>query len=407
MSNTPLNDDRGMAKSTVVVLPELLPVPAVKGGAVEHWVDEICKRMAKEGRRLAVVSRPAGVPGVAGVDYIGIPWTASERWFARLKDSVSWRNPLRYLAKMQVVAAYGRRVAVSVREFDVIYVQNEPNLLLFIRKKKGQRLILHMHNDHLTMPLFRPLYRRLLAKADRVLFVSDYVRRRAVTYFPEHGHRFKVVFNATDPDVFQPYGPPGRAELASTVAIAEGRPHVLYVGRLVPIKGVHILIEAFTEVLRRVPSARLVVTGSSFFAGASRTPYEQRLEEMARPIQSSIVFTGFLPHEKLRYLYSSVDVVALPSVWQDPCPLVTLEAMATRTCLVSTAVGGIPELVSDGVDGVLVAPGDANALAAAISGLLEDPARRGAMGEAARRKVLEGYRWERLVAEVETELQSL
>ncbi len=404
MSDANSDIDRAGVKSTVIVLPELLPVPPVKGGAVEHWVDEVCKRMAKTGRALAVVSRPAGVPGVPGVEYIGIPWTASERWFARLKDRVSWRNPLRYLAKIQIVTAYGRRVAAAVRKFDVIYVHNEPNLLLFIRKRQGQRLVLHMHNDHLTMRLFRPLYRRLLSKADRVLFVSDYVRQRAATYFPEHSHRFKVVLNATDPDVFKPYGLRGVAELASTVDITAGCPHVLYVGRLVPVKGVHVLIQAFAEVVQRIPSARLVVTGSSFFAGAARTPYEQELEDLARPIQSSIVFTGYLSHEKLRYLYASVDIVALPSIWHDPCPLVTLEAMAAGTCVVGTRVGGIPEMVSDGVDGVLVPPDDAQALAVAISALFEDGAHRQAMGAAGRRKVIERFKWERLVCEVEAEL---
>jgi spore coat protein SA len=360
--------------------------------------------MAGRGRNITIVSRPAGVSGRSGIDYVGIPWTPTERLFHRLKERVTWRNPLRYAAKIQNVFSYARRVARAVRDFDVVYVHNEPNVLLFLRKRRGQTVVLHMHNDHLSLRLFRPLYRRALRSADRVVCVSDYIRRQAVRHFPEHAHRFSVVFNATDPGVFMPYGAEARRRLEGIVSLEPGKRYLLYVGRLAPIKGVHVLIEAFRDVHRRVPNARLLIAGSSFFGGAARTAYENALMKLAGPLETSISFTGFLPHEQLKYLYAAVDVIVLPSVWDDPCPLVALEAMASGTCLVSSAVGGVPEVVDDRRSGVLVAPNEPAALAQALCDVLADPERKRRIEETARDKIVAGYSWEHLVPKLEAVL---
>jgi len=80
--------------SIAIVVPELLPVPPVQGGAVEHWVDEASYRLVAAGRRLAVVSRPAGSVGREGIEYIGIPWTKVETFFHRIKERVTWRTSI-------------------------------------------------------------------------------------------------------------------------------------------------------------------------------------------------------------------------------------------------------------------------------------------------------------------------
>lgn len=392
-------------ESVVIVVPELLPVPPVQGGAVEYWVDAVVRRMASPGRRLAVVSRPAGVAGPVGVEFIGIPWTPLERFFQAMKDKVTWRNPLRYVAKFQNVFSYGQRAARAVREFDLVYLQNEPNILLFLKPRAGQRVVLHMHNDHLSSRLFRLLYRRILARVDTVLCVSDYIRRRAIACFPEYAERFRVVLNATDPAVFKPYGEAALSELSPLLRLEPGCRHLLYVGRLTSVKGVHVLIEAFRDIHHRLPDVRLVITGSSFFGGAARTAYEEKLAALAAPIREAIVFTGYLPHEKLRYLYSFVDAVVFPSVWPEPFGLVMLEAMASGTCLIASRVGGVPEVVEHGRNGVLVEPNDRRALADAVCDTLSRPELMRRMEAEGRRCVVVGFAWERLVNELSVVLK--
>ncbi|HEY8159666.1 MAG TPA: glycosyltransferase family 4 protein [Methylobacter sp.] len=393
--------------SIAIVVPELLPVPPEQGGAVEYWVDVASRHLVASDRRLAIVSRPGGVAGQDNIEYIGIPWTPIERFFHRIKERVTWKNPLRYLAKIQNVYSYGQRVTRVVRNFDVVYLHNEPNILLFLRKRPGQKIVLHMHNDHLSMRLFRPFYRLALAKADRVVCVSDYIRRQATTVFPEYADRFCVILNATDPDVFKPYDDEAIRQLQDVIKIERNKKYLLYVGRLTPIKGVHILVEAFNAIHHRMPDVRLIITGPSFFGRTAKTAYEQELVSLAEPVSDAVIFTGFLPHEKLKYLYSAAYIVVFPSVWPEPFGLVMLEAMASGSCLVASAVGGIPEVVENGINGVLVKPADAGALAHAVCNALSEPELMRRMETAARQKIVANHTWERLVGELETLFGSL
>jgi spore coat protein SA len=388
-------------KSLAIVVPELLPVPPVKGGAVEHWVHEVSKRLNQDKYDITIVSRPANTVGVFGIAYIEIVWTKAEKLFHRLKEKTTWRNPLRFLAKIQNVASYGSRMAKLVRNFDLVIIHNEPNLLLFMKKKSNQKIILHMHNEHLGIKLLKPFYRHALKKVDSVICVSDYIRHCAIKHFPEYAQKFTVVFNATDPEIFKPYGNETKIKLKNIIDFETDKTYLLYVGRLAEVKGVHVLIEAFQHINKCLPSTRLVIVGSSFFGGAVKTAYEQSLVDLAKPVSQAIIFTGFIPHEKLKYLYSAIDLVVLPSVWQDPCPLVVLEAMASGTCLVATNVGGVPEVLKDGLNGLLVEPGDVDGLNQAVCEILANPIKKAEIEKAARDQIVANYSWNRLVKELE------
>ena len=388
-------------KSLAIVVPELLPVPPVKGGAVEHWVHEVSKRLDQSKYDITIVSRPANATGVAGIHYIGVDWTKTEQFFHRIKEKVTWRNPLRYLAKMQNVASYGLRVSKLVRNFDLVVIHNEPNLAFLMRKMSQQKIILHMHNEHLGIKLFRPFYRVALAKVDNVICVSDYIRRSAVQHFPEHADKFTVILNATDPEIFKPYGNEALSELEGLLNIEADKTYLLYVGRLTEIKGVHVLIKAFRYINAQMPQTRLIIAGSSFFDGAAKTAYEQSLVDLAKPISDRIIFTGFVPHQKLKYLYSVADIVVCPSLWQEPFGLVILEAFSSGTCVVSTAVGGIPEIIKHGINGLLVIAGDAEKTAQAVSEILKNPIKKAEIEHVARQQITTDYAWSRLVKDLE------
>ena len=390
-----------------IVVPEMLPVPPVKGGAVEHWVNEVTNRLNLENFAITIISRPSGVSGNPKIHYVGIPWTRLEKACYWLKERVSWRNPLRYLAKLQNVLSYGLRVSRQVQTADVLIVHNEPNLLLLMRKPKHQQWILHVHNDHLNHVLFKWCYRRVLQKVDAVICVSVYIQQAAISTFPEYANKFNVLFNATDVEIFRPYGELAEANVQALLNLPKATPFILYVGRLTQDKGVDVLIQAFHHVLQVHPQAKLVITGSSFFDGAAKTDYQQSLQQLAAPIANHIVFTGFIPHQQLKYLYAAAHAVVLPSVWQDPCPLVVLESMASGTCIIASKVGGVPEVVEHGVTGVLVNPKKVDELAVAIIDLLQHPHKAQQMAMAARQKVENGYAWEHLVNQLEQRLLNI
>lgn len=165
---------------------------------------------------------------------------------------------------------------------------------------------------------------------------------------------------------------------ADVLVPAAARRDVVVAGRLSPEKGVDVLLRA----LAAAPAVRrLHVAGDG--------PARADLEVLAREVAPGrVVFHGRLPADDVRALVAGAVAAAVPSRWYENAPLAVTEALAAGVPAVVTALGGAPELVRDGVDGLVVPPEDPAALAAALTRLVEDPARAAAMGAAGRARVL-------------------
>ncbi len=164
---------------------------------------------------------------------------------------------------------------------------------------------------------------------------------------------------------------------------------VLCVARLAGRKGLEELVASFDLIQRRVPAARLVLAGEG--------PLEGRLRARAARggFSSKVRFVCGLSIERLAALYASADLFLLLSRWEG-FGLAPMESMASGVPVVSTDVGGIPEYVHPGGDGLLVAVGDVEGAAEAAVRLLEDEAERSCMGVAARQTILADHGWERV-----------
>jgi glycosyltransferase involved in cell wall biosynthesis len=165
------------------------------------------------------------------------------------------------------------------------------------------------------------------------------------------------------------------------------RPRVAYLGRLAPQKDVGTLLEAFA----RLPAgAQLLVVGDG--------PDRPALARRAQRFGSRVHFTGFVPHVQVPAVLRNVDMLVLPSLYEDLSSAL-IEAMAAGLPVVATRVGGTADLVHDGVNGLLVAPRDPAALAAAISRVLADPAAAAGLAAAARHTA-DAYAWPGLARKV-------
>jgi rhamnosyl/mannosyltransferase len=163
-------------------------------------------------------------------------------------------------------------------------------------------------------------------------------------------------------------------------------PLLLFVGRLVPYKGLDTLLHAFKQILFHIPTTQLVLVGSG--------PELLRLQGACQQlgISNSVHFLGILPRRKLRDAYTACDVFVLPSRSRSEAfGIVLLEAMARAKPVVATNVGGIPYVVNDGVTGILVPPSDQTILAEAITKLLLNPQTRQRIGQAGHQRVTEHF----------------
>ncbi len=179
------------------------------------------------------------------------------------------------------------------------------------------------------------------------------------------------------------------------VALPESCPYdwngtVLSVGRLVPEKGMDVVVESCARLSRP-----LIVAGSG--------PELPRLTRQGAALGADVTFTGFLDRGELDKLYRQASVVVLASETEG-MPNVVLEAMAHARPVVATPVGSIPDLITDGANGLLVPPGDADALASALQRLVDDPEWARNLGLAARATV-ERYAWDIVVPKLEEALE--
>lgn len=145
-----------------------------------------------------------------------------------------------------------------------------------------------------------------------------------------------------------------------------------FAGRFVAEKGVRVLVDAFETVATLQPRARLVLVGD----GPERPAIERRIE--ASQLGGRVEITGWLPREQVDRRLATVAVQVVPSLWEEPFGLVAAEAMMRGTPVVASDIGGLGEVVEQGYTGMLVPPGDPEALATALLTLLEnrDVARR-------------------------------
>lgn len=194
-----------------------------------------------------------------------------------------------------------------------------------------------------------------------------------------------VVAGAVDSDIFTP-APADRTRA----------PKLLFVGNLVPNKGVATVLEAFIRLAGEHPELTLELAGSADADVAD----ELRGRAERAGLGHRVTVLGFVEHSDLPGLYRSADVFAAPSRYEGGLGLVYLEAMACGLPVVATAAGGAAEAIEDGETGLLLERGDVEETTAAIGALLRDPAQRARMGAAGRERVCAHYTPERYAAKV-------
>ncbi len=255
--------------------------------------------------------------------------------------------------------------------------------LSYVLARPAAPLVVTYHSDivrqmHLAK-LHAPLLRYILDRAAAIVVTSPhYVDSSPV--LPRYRDKITVI----------PLGiePPPAAWLEASPARNGGEPQYLFMGRLMPYKGVQVLLEALTQV-----QGRLWIAGEG--------PAESRLRQQAAAagIHDRVEFLGFLSgREKWRRL-AACDALVLPSLYES-YGLVLVEAMAAgKPVVASDLPTGVSLLVQDGVNGRLFPPGDARALAAALRSLAADPAAARRLGEAGRRLMETHYTTARMVSE--------
>jgi glycosyltransferase involved in cell wall biosynthesis len=252
--------------------------------------------------------------------------------------------------------------------------------------------VLRGYFDPARTALYREVERSLARVTTRLVAVSPEVRDDLVELGVAPAEKFSVIRLGIDLDQRIVEGVSDGLGLRRDFGVPDDAFVVGWIGRMTAIKHIPDVLDAFARLRELGVDARLVLVGN----GPDREEVERRAHELgiAR-------FTLYLGYQRdIAPYYALFDALLLPS-GNEGTPVVAIESLAAGTPVVATRVGGVGDVVADGVDGLLTNVGDVRGLAAALERLARDPALRAAMGRAGRERTLPRYRVERLVDDVD------
>lgn len=441
----------------------LITPPVTTGGSIPLLLYELARRMTHQAQVSYYTRGTWKYEQVAceNITYRYLP-IAPDKLILKLADRIPDKSTMtrpRFAAPWWY-AGYGAELALSLRmhKADIIHLNNLTQFAPPVRKLNRHALMaIHMHCEWLTQ-IHPAIIGPRIDKLDLILGVSDFITQKIRDRFMHLRRRCHTLHNGVDINRFHPgdrWGQPwtdankGDTTLNSTASAsshaalqsetlgttlatetpamtaAEMGPvpptqeqpaspkRIVFVGRLSPEKGVHILIEAFKRIAKKWPEVKLVIVGPDeinppeLVVHISEDPHLQNLlplfdsaayrallTETLKGIEDRVEFVGNLPHgDELVNHYRSGDVCVFPSIWDEPFGMPVIEAMACGSPVITTTGGAYPELVTEGVNGLLVPENQVEPLAGAIDTLLSDNHLRRQMGQAGRRRAVEQFSW--------------
>jgi spore coat protein SA len=330
------------------------------------------------------------------VDYYRIPLEGWRKWL--------------YGRYRHLFPFYDRGIAkiLAALQPDLVHVHNRPLLALSLKRRLPPRtpIILHMHN------LYESLGKRERPVPDTPIPVAGFAACSSFVLEQERSRlglgaaRFRVIYNGVETAAFNPLWDQGAGvqEVRRRHGLTD-EPTVLFAGKLRKAKGVHLLLAAMDLVWQAVPRAVLVLVGGTEY-GKGRTmretPFLQQFRRDLARAPGRVVLTGFIPPAEMPAAYLLGDVFVGPSQIDEGLGLVFLEAAAAGLPIIATRQGGIPEVVQDGVNGLLLEQkDDLVELADKITRLLGDPDLRKTLGQQGRDWVAANFSWGKIAATLE------
>ena len=357
------------------VLPEVEPFSEHYGGALSRWAANVLRG----DENCTIVCPWADATwGFPPEQVWSLDGLRNYVWCLRVFRSASMMS-LRLACIPQLLAPLVKRL----QKGDTIYIHNRPEFALALTstcRSRGARVVLHMQNSHL-MGWFPERYRSSL-DVDGVVFCSEFLKREAAHY-AKCFEAAVVIPNGADEKIFFP---------ESRGTPKPGDPVVLFVGRLVPAKGIHVFVDALRLLLRRGVGVSGRIIGAT---GFGRNRSSQYIAGIKRNLPANVQFGEYVAGQGLAEEFRRATIFCCPSVFNEPFGMVNVEAMATRLPVVASAVGGIPEIFRQG-GAILVRPGSAEELADVIELLVRNPAKCQELADRGYHAYKSRFRWQQI-----------
>ncbi len=362
----------------------MLPIPAIQGGAVENLIDFYLEYNDKHQLHDITVYSPwnpkiAHHPALLSnfnhyifIDVSSLKARIARKLYGYLHHDEYYNHFIEY---------YFEKVYADLKkkDFDYIIIENGAGLAYKLSLRGYKNLILHMHNE--VRSERSQYYEVVFSSFTKILTVSDYIKQKAAAFYPVE--KIHTVHNGIDLQNFSRKKKPTVSR--QDLGFSDNDFVMVYCGRINPEKGVSELIDAML-LLKDHPQIKLMIIGGTFFGNTNdEDEFIRSLKEKARRIKDDIVFTGFIPYDKMPEYLQLSDIAVVPSMWEEPFGLTVVEAMASGLPLITTRCGGIPE-ICEGVATIVDRENIVDRLSTAILDLYSHPEKQKVMSDASKKR---------------------
>ncbi len=329
-------------KKIALVLPEVYPVPAVKGGAIEELVTILIEQNEIEQKAEFVVFSMANAKAEEKskeYKHTKVVFIQKTSFCDRLINRMlRYSNPF-IKGKTLIDIAYYRRVFRYLKEHSVDAIVAEGGLYHEFRRFSEEfgkeKLYLHIHHHLLCEPYIDHLY-------GGVIGISEFTTKEWMRTTEDKEVRPYTVYNCVNEEKFnKKITATEREQIRAEFGFMPEDIVVMYCGRILEVKGAKELVQAIINI--NDPHIKLLMIGSAISGGNVQTPYVAEVQKLVEQSEDRVKFTGYIDNHKLYRYYQSADMQVVPSLWEEAAGLIAIEGMLSGLPLIVTKSGGLVE----------------------------------------------------------------
>ena len=365
-----------------IIMGGVMPVPAVCGGAIETLITSVVKRYSKEdGLKLTVFSvyHKEAVKAAEKYPEVRFVWTHTNTFWNLSKHAVFMAVRALSGRTIRTLQRHYNEIApvITNEKFDLLIVEggDEQAVIDIAKGYKREQLVFHAHIHFIPSEKTADGFGHMIGVSD---FVTREYQKACKT--PVKAYTLK---NAIDLDKFSKHiSTEGKKQLRKKIGLQEEDFVILYVGRLIQVKGILELIKSVLSINDK--NIKLLVVGSANFGKRAFSPYAKKVKKLCKKNRNRIIATGYVDNSEIYKYAMAADIQCVPSLWEEAAGLVTIEAMAYGIPTIVTNSGGMTEYVTEENALIIERDGIAENLKNAICYLKDNPELRNQMSKSAK-----------------------
>lgn len=370
-----------MRKIAIILPGDKLPLPSVKGGAVESLVQCLLDYNEKYHTYnfvvFSVYNEEAALKS-RSYKHTDFKYINTDSLNYKLKQVFRWiyNRFFPYIGNQFINSVMNGMDT----DYDYVLIENAPWFVIPLKRKMNMSMVQHLHNNYLGIT--SSFNQQIIDNSDFVLAVSKFIKNEILSHLNCTPELISVLYNGISLERF------GKSECLWSLREQLGISHddfvFVFSGRLVPEKGIKELLLAIKQIQHL--NFKLLIIGSSFFSSDRKTSFIEELQNLSSELPN-VIFTGYIPYQKIQDYYHLANVAIVPSIGDESCPLSCIEFMASSLPLIVTDSGGMVELVDE--DCAIIIKRNENIITQlkdAMINLLNNKRKCQLMGEAARKR---------------------